>query len=343
MHTKVQQISSINPEFSIIQKAASILRSGGVVAFPTETVYGLGADALNPDAIQKVFKAKGRPADNPLIVHITSIDQLFQYGRDITPIAIKLAESFMPGPITLVVRHSEIVPRIVTAGLDTVALRMPNHTVPLSLVKALGHGIVGPSANRSGKPSPTTANHVLDDMDGKIEMILDAGETRIGIESTVLDTTSDIPIILRPGGITREQLESVIGQVRTSKEIDELRRSPGTRHRHYAPKAEVILIEPYNIKQFLITWDHFSQQGRQVRALIYSEELINCNNHQVFDLLPGTTEGYSHNIFAELRRLDQEGAEIILIESVLEQGLGVAVMDRLRRAAEAKEKKSQLS
>ncbi len=336
MQTILQQISGTEPDLSLIREAASILRNGGVVAFPTETVYGLGADALNPVAIQKIFEAKGRPSDNPLIVHIDSVERIFEYGKDISPIALQLAKTFMPGPITLVVRHSAIIPNIVTAGLDTVALRMPNHAVPLALVKALNLGIVGPSANRSGRPSPTTAYHVLDDMEGKIDMILDAGETRIGIESTVVDTTSDIPVILRPGGITREQLEAVIGEVRTSNDILELQRSPGTRHRHYAPHADVILIEPYNVQQFLMVWNYFHQEGKHVRALVYSEDVIHSNNHQSFDLLPNTTEGYSHNIFAELRRLDQEGAEVIIIESVEERGLGVAVMDRLRRAAEAK-------
>ncbi|MBI3195318.1 MAG: threonylcarbamoyl-AMP synthase [Ignavibacteriae bacterium] len=334
LNTRFIKISSATPEPIFIDDAAEVLLRGGLVAFPTETVYGLGADALNPEAVRKVFAAKGRPADNPLIVHIASIEQLFELGKDISPIAQTLAETFMPGPLTLVVKHSSIVPEIVTAGLDTIALRMPNHAVPLALIRALKRGIVGPSANLSGKPSPTTAQHVFDDLNGKIEMILDAGPTEIGVESTVLDTTTNPPTILRPGGISRERIEQAIGTVQTSKEIELLKRSPGTRHRHYAPKAKVVLIEHRNVAQLKHALHQFKHEGKKTSALVYSSELLELSNGSTFHKLPETIEGFSQQLFDKLRALDQLGSEIILIETVTETGLGVAVMDRLRRASE---------
>lgn len=334
--TRVLSFFSIYPEQSLIEEAAAVLRNGGIVAFPTETVYGLGADARNPDAVAKVFHAKGRPADNPLIVHIAATGQLYEFGTDISPVAKALAEAFMPGPLTLVVKHAPHVPPIVTAGLDTVALRMPNHAVPLALIKTLNSGIVGPSANISGKPSPTTAQHVLEDLNGKIDMILDAGPTQIGVESTVIDTTSTPPAILRPGGITQQQIESVIGHVRLSAEISELKRSPGTRHRHYAPRARVFVIEPGNVERLRTLWNDFSSQRKNIRTLIYSS-IMKENLTISFDTLPSNVEGYSRQLFSSLRKLDSEGAEIILIEAVEETGLGMAVMDRLRRSAEASE------
>ena len=335
MDTVIHRISSVFPENFIIEEAASVLRGGGVVAFPTETVYGLGADALNPDAIKKIFLAKGRPSDNPLIVHIASTAQMYELGRDISRFALSLSKAFMPGPLTLVVKRNPIIPEIVTAGLDTVALRMPDHPVPLALVTALKHGIVGPSANLSGKPSPTTAQHVIDDLNGTIEMVLDAGPTQIGVESTVVDTTGDLPVILRPGGITREQIEEIVGEVRTSAEIHELKRSPGTRHRHYAPRAKVLLIEPGNTQQFQQLWNESCLSGKKVRAIVYSAAMLTLADSRLFDVLPETVEGYTQQIFSSLRRLDDEGADIILIEAVNDTGLGAAVMDRLQRAAEA--------
>ncbi len=335
MHTVIHKLLPGEPDSSIIEAAAGILRNGGVVAFPTETVYGLGADALNPEAIKKVFIAKGRPADNPLIVHIAALEQVEELGKEVSSTAFLLCKTFMPGPLTIVIKHSNIVPSIVTAGLNTVALRMPNHPVPLALVKALGRGMVGPSANLSGKPSPTTAQHVFDDLDGAIEMILDAGPTHIGVESTVIDTTSEPPTILRPGGITREELERVIGPVRVSSEIHELRRSPGTRHRHYAPRGKVILIKPNDVEVFQRVWNDARNRWKKARALVYSPAMLALPDARLFDVLPSTIEGYSRQIFSALRRLDTEEASVIIIEGVEERGLGIAVMDRLRRAAEA--------
>ncbi len=334
METRSVQVSPFFPESSIIDSAAEILRHDGLVAFPTETVYGLGADATNSDAVKKVFEAKGRPADNPLIVHIASLEQLFELGKNISPVAQTLAETFMPGPLTLVVKHSSIVPEIVTAGLDTIALRMPNHEVPLALVRKLKRGIVGPSANRSGKPSPTNAQHVFDDLNGRIEMILDAGPTHIGVESTVVDTTSTPPTILRPGGISREQLEQRIGTVQTSKEIEQLKRSPGTRHRHYAPDVQVILVEPKNVLQFKTHWEKLSQEGKNIRAIVYSDELRALSNGASFLVLHSSIEGFSQRLFDSLRMFDHPEIDAIIVEAVPEVGLGVAVMDRLRRAAE---------
>lgn len=334
MRTIVAKISSAEPELEIITSAAEVLRSGGLVAFPTETVYGLGADAYNPGAVAKVFKAKGRPTDNPLIVHIASIEQLYELGKSISSTAERLAREFWPGPLTLVVRRHNIVPDIVTANLETVAVRMPNHAVPLALVKNLQKPIVGPSANLSGRPSPTLAQHVYDDLNGIIEMILDAGPTIIGVESTVVDTTTTPPTILRLGGLTIEQLSEVLGNIHTAKSIEALRRSPGTRHRHYAPQAKVILIPEGNTDEAIHLTNLYTMQGKKVGAIFHSIQRTEFSQNKFFCYLPSDIQTISRQIFNALRTLDSQGVDVILVETVSEKGLGAAVMDRLRRAAD---------
>lgn len=202
LNTEIIPVDAGFPDEEVIARAAGVLRRGGLVAFPTETVYGLGADAMNAEAVKKVFAAKGRPADNPLIVHVSTIAQFFELGSEISPVAKRLAETFWPGPLTLVVKRKSFVPDIITAGLETVAVRIPRHAVAVALAGKMQHGIVGPSANLSGKPSPTAAGHVYEDLKGRIDMILDAGPTAIGVESTVVDTTTTPPVVLRLGGLT---------------------------------------------------------------------------------------------------------------------------------------------
>ncbi len=330
-----------------IARAAAVIRAGGLVAFPTETVYGLGADALNEDAVRKVFLAKERPADDPLIVHIAHAQQLAQLARQIPQRAWDLAERFWPGPLTLVLPKTDRVPSVTTGGLDTVAVRMPSHPVAKRLIERSGVPIAAPSANRFGRPSPTTAQHVWEDLNGRIDLILDGGPTPIGVESTVLDMTQDPPMVLRPGGVTLEELRAVLGDVRilSSSASEEAKRSPGTRYRHYAPRAKVLLVEHGTVEAVLK-----GLAGKRVGVLLRSgphpalagtplpwvshgrgaggEGLIVIQ-------MPQSLKAYARRLFAVLRELDAQGVDVIIVEKLEERGLGRAIMDRLRRAAGA--------
>ena len=311
-----------------------MIRSGGLVCFPTETVYGLGADALSEKAVQRVFAAKGRPADNPLIVHIADPRQIFDLAdENLSFNAETLAKTFWPGPLTLVMRRTILVPDAVTAGLETVAIRMPDHRVALALINEIGSGIVGPSANLSGRPSPTLASDVAEDLRGRVEMILDAGPTAIGIESTVVDVTVDPPAILRLGALPKKDIEDAIGPVALGSGDDLLRRSPGTRHRHYAPDARVVLVEEANPEQMSRVLGELRQRGNEVGCIVHSPQLATVETGQFFCVLPGNTDMVARYLFRTLRELDRRGVDVILVEEVSEEGLGSAVMDRLRKAA----------
>src|SRR5436853_1829526 len=242
--TQVIQVNPDRPDAQAIAQAAAIIHEGGLVAFPTETVYGLGAAAMSEQAVRRIFAAKGRPADNPLIVHISNRAMLDLVAADVSDQAEALIDRYWPGPLTLVLKRKPEVAVSVSAGLPTVAVRMPNNPIALALIRAAATPIAAPSANRSGRPSPTSAAHVLADLAGRIEMILDGGATNIGIESTVLDMTGDVPMVLRPGWITEAQVAAVTGVVTHAAAPAELRRSPGTRYRHYSPRARVVLVEP---------------------------------------------------------------------------------------------------
>ena len=248
MKTEVIKIDQNNMDTEALERAAAIIRDGGLVAFPTETVYGLGADALSAEASKKIYAAKGRPSDNPLIVHVAEFSDMEKIAQEMPEEAKKLADAFWPGPLTMIVRKNDKVPYETTGGMDTVAVRMPNHPVALELIRRSGGYIAAPSANTSGKPSPTLAEHVAFDMDGRIPMILDGGPVGIGIESTIVDLTEDIPMILRPGYITPKMLEKVIGEVKMDPGIiasDSLQKpkAPGMKYKHYAPKADLILVD----------------------------------------------------------------------------------------------------
>lgn len=334
IETRVLTVSLHNPEPFHIEEAAKMIKAGGLVAFPTETVYGLGADALRAEAVEKVFEAKGRPADNPLIIHIAHEDHLFNLIDEMPAKGSKLAKAFWPGPLTLVVKRTFLVPDNVAAHLDTVAVRMPNHPVALALVKAVGGGIVGPSANLSGKPSPTTAQHVLEDLRGKVHLILDAGPTTIGVESTVVDVTVDPPLILRRGGLPVEAIEKVIGRLHVSNEIEMLRRSPGTRHRHYAPVARVVLVNEEDQQAYTEAMQTFRQEGKKVGAIVHSPKLSDLERSKYIRAVPNSHEVIARHLFAFLREMDELGVDVIIVEGVQEDGLGAAIMDRLRRAAE---------
>jgi L-threonylcarbamoyladenylate synthase len=331
--TRIIEFSDESRTAENIHDAVAVLRQGGLVAFPTETVYGLAADALNTAAVNKVFEAKGRPSDNPLIVHVAALGNAWQLASEISDKGLKLAEKFWPGPLTLVVKRKPAVPDIVTAGLDTVAIRVPNHPLTLELLKEFKGGLVGPSANTSGKPSPTSAQHVLDDLNGKIDLILDAGPTTIGLESTVIDVTVDPPVILRIGGLSREDIEKEIGATSVARSKDLLRRSPGTRHRHYAPNARVILIPQNDRKTFLKQLNQLNEAGKTVGAITYSKDLETIEGVKFHMTLGDSLELFARNIFRALRELDGKQVDCILVESVEEKGIGAAVMERLNRAA----------
>ena len=324
-------------------EAARLLRDGELVAFPTETVYGLGANAMDADAVRSIFAAKGRPADNPLIVHIHERGQL-EPLCEIPPRAEKLMEAFWPGPLTMLFPRKPAVPDVVTAGLPTVAIRMPSHPAAAALLKRCDLPIAAPSANRSGRPSPTTAAHVMEDMDGIIPLIVDGGSCEVGLESTVLDLCHGAPCILRPGGITREMLEGALGErvelagsILRPLQPGETALSPGMRYKHYAPKGTVTLVEGPEervVKKLREMVREAREEGKRACALCFSEHveaLADCDPH---DLGPRMDEReIAHRLFDVLRELDEEGMEAAFSEVVPPEGVGLAVMNRLGRAA----------
>ncbi len=318
------------PGPAAIAQAARLIRDGELVAFPTETVYGLGADALNPQAVARIFRAKGRPADNPIIVHIPSAQDLASLTPQVPALAGVLAARFWPGPLTLVVRRAPQVPYITTGGLETVAVRVPAHPVALALLRAAQRPIAAPSANRSGRPSPTCAEHVLEDLRGRVRLVLDAGPCAVGVESTVLDVTQDPPVLLRPGGVTAEALEAVVGQVGAPRESDRAAgRSPGARYRHYAPRAALLLAPPGEVEPLAV---RLLDEGRMVGIMARRPLQLRHPRARV-RIISGDLAQYARELFAALRELDAQGRQVIVAESVAEQGLGLAIMDRLRRAA----------
>ena len=317
-----------------IRIAARFILEGKLVAFPTETVYGLGADALNENAVRRIFEAKGRPADNPLIVHIAEFDDLKKLAREIPGEAKLLAERFWPGPLTMVLPKREEVPYVTTGGLDTVAVRMPAHPIALALIKA-STPIAAPSANISGKPSPTLAEHVIDDFYGRIECIIDGGETKIGVESTVIDLSSERPTLLRPGGLPLEEIEKVIGEVEIHPAVRgklvDVARSPGMKYRHYSPSAQVIVVEGKreNVRRKIAELvEEYRSKG--LRVGVMATEKYEADE---FFHLGKTEEEVARNLFRALRELDKRGVDVIIAEGIEERGLGFAVMNRLRKAA----------
>jgi L-threonylcarbamoyladenylate synthase len=330
------------PTDEAIQYAASLLKKGELVAFPTETVYGLGADALNEKAVLSIFAAKERPADNPLIVHVTERGDLLPLCHP-NEKALKLMDAFWPGPLTLLMEKTAAVPNVTTAGLDTVAIRMPSHPVARALLKACGCPVAAPSANRSGRPSPTKAMHVMEDMADRIPLILDGGPCDVGLESTVVDMTGEIPLVLRPGGVTPEMLAYVVGPVKTARSIlaplapGEDAPSPGMRHRHYAPKGMLTLVSgrPENVMGACKRlYDDSVRDGRPACILSLTEHQAAYGARYVQDI--GSMycpQEVAARLFDVLRSMDREGITDIFSEVVEANGLGLAIMNRLGRAA----------
>lgn len=315
-----------------LARAAEILRAGGLVAIPTETVYGLAVRADDADAVARLYVAKDRPADNPLIVHVADVDAVLSVAREVTPLARDLLARFAPGPLTLVLPARDDVPDAVTAGLDTVAVRIPDHPVALALLHLAGVPLAAPSANRSTRPSPTRVEHVLADLDGRIDAVVDGGPTRVGLESTVVDARGAVPIVLREGGVTHEML-GVTGVAETSTSAH---RSPGTRHRHYAPALPVHLAEPGTGPGVAVALAAELGGPVGVIAVRASGALEPLTATDVTVLaVPRDAAELGAEMFALLRAAESRGVAAVVVEAVAEEGIGRAVMDRLRRAADA--------
>ncbi|RPJ11417.1 MAG: threonylcarbamoyl-AMP synthase [Deltaproteobacteria bacterium] len=309
-----------------IRQAAEIIKEGGVVAFPTETVYGLGADALNPLAVARIFEIKNRPFFDPLIVHIADLDEMSRLAVEIPPNGERLVKRCWPGPLTIVVFKKEEVPDLVTAGLPTVAIRMPKHPMALRLIREAGCPIAAPSANPFGYVSPTTADHVREQLGNRVDLILDGGPCEVGVESTILSFSEERPRLLRPGGLTLEEIESVIGKVEMGPAQEEKPSSPGRLPKHYAPRTPIVIDEWKN--------DFEAYRDKEIGLLAFHEASVSFPFRHVEVLSSaGDLREAAANLFAAIRRLDALNLDLILAESVPETGLGRAIMDRLRRAS----------
>lgn len=322
--------------------AAEIIRGGGLVAFPTETVYGLGGDATSPDASRKIYEAKGRPSDNPLIVHIADFSQLRQIVAQVPPEAELLAKHFWPGPLTMILQKTQVIPYETTGGLDTVAIRMPSHPVALAFLRESGCMIAAPSANTSGRPSPTSASHVWEDLQGRIDAIIDGGDVEIGIESTIIDLTGETPTVLRPGYITMEMLRAVLGEVKldpgiVSEDKKIPPKAPGMRYRHYAPKAQLTLVEgeiPQVVDKINKLAEQAHNDGLQVGIIATEETKLSYKQGEVVSIGARDNEAeVAHHLYRVLRQFDELGVDVIYSESFDTAGVGQAVMNRLLKAA----------
>ncbi|WP_373242680.1 L-threonylcarbamoyladenylate synthase [Megamonas funiformis] len=338
METELIKINSIDDE--ALKRAGQCIKDGGLVAFPTETVYGLGGDGLNEVAAKNIYLAKGRPSDNPLILHINDQKMLGRIVSEVTSMAKKIMTAFCPGPITIILPKSNIVPKAVTGGLDTIAVRMPDNDIARALIKYADTPIAAPSANISGRPSPTTAQAVYKDLQSRIDMVLDGGACQFGVESTIVDCTEDVPIILRPGAITKEMLEEIFPVVKIDKAIvgaNVVPKAPGMKYKHYAPKVDMILIEGDNkkmsssIKEILHKYEN---EGKKV-GLLVSDEVANELNHQnTFSY--GSQENLAQiasKIYEGLRYFDDKDVDIILAQGTTDKGIGLAIMNRLHKAS----------
>lgn len=344
METIIKKINEEKLELGCLQDAAAILQRKGLVAFPTETVYGLGGDALDTEAAKKIYAAKGRPSDNPLIVHIADVDSLRDLAKEVPKQAYQLADKFWPGPLTMIMPKSSKVPYGTTGGLNTVAIRMPSNKIALQLIRESGVYIAAPSANISGRPSPTKAEHVIEDLSGKIDMIIDGGSVGIGLESTIVDLTGMVPTILRPGYITKEMLEEVVGTVEvdrtiTAKSIDpNLRpKAPGMKYKHYAPKADLTIVE--GTEQAVIDKinkyaSQKMEEGYRVGIIATDETFPRYKASCVMTIgSRNDDEQIARGLYAILRDFDEQHVDVIYSEGFADGNLGQAIMNRLLKAA----------
>lgn len=343
MLTRVLKTDKHNPSRRVLEEAAAVLKSGGLVAFPTETVYGLGADAFNKDAVLKIFRAKKRPPDNPVIVHISDMGMLGEVSTSVPRRVERLVEDLWPGPLTIIVPRSPRVPPAVSAGLDTVAVRMPAHNVALGLIKCLDSPIAAPSANLSGRPSPTNARDVYEDLNGVIEMIIDAGETFIGVESTVIHVTESKAVILRPGPIPIETLRNYLSDIEFHPSVltgsfHGTPASPGMKYRHYAPRAEMVVVEgAYDrvLEKIVETVREYLGSGLRVGCIVSEETARRLPEKALVEVLAprDRLDLVAKRLFSALRNLDRKNPDIIVAEGFPEEGIGMAIQNRLRKAA----------
>ena len=342
MNTRVVVTDPQNIDHKALREAGALIRNGGLVAFPTETVYGLGANGFDPGAVKRIFEAKGRPSDNPMILHISRAEELDRLVDGVPPTAEKLIERFWPGPLTLIFKKSPLVPGIVTAGLDTVAVRMPSHPIAMNMIYYAGVPVAAPSANISGKPSPTRADHVIRDLLGKVDMIIDGGDVTVGLESTVAEVTGDGVVVLRPGGITPEQIREVAGNVTVDPFLvpdSEMGapKAPGMKYTHYSPEAQVIIVEgvPGRVAARICQMaGDLEKQGRKV-GIMATEQTRGLYKGALVISVGDRERPYTiaANLFAVLREFDALGVDVILAEGVEQKGVGLAVMNRLLKAA----------
>ena len=341
MTTQLIKVRGLMENFDDFVRAGNLLKNGEVVAIPTETVYGLAASAFSPDAVGKIFKAKGRPQDNPLIVHISDFDDLAKITEEVPESAVKLAENFWPGPLTMILKKNEKIPLEVTAGLSTVAVRFPSHKYARAVIEAAGVPLAAPSANLSGKPSPTSAQHVMRDLAGKIPMIIDGGECEVGLESTVIDLTGEKPMLLRPGAVTLSELCRVLGDVlvnpKISEEVDDGEKvaSPGMKYKHYSPEAPVVIID--GEEDAFLRYVMANSEGKKAAVLCFDEEKALFSDTGINAVSYGSKNDPSslaHGLFSALRTLDEMSPDIIYArEPELSDGMEQAVVNRLGRAA----------
>ena len=338
MITKISKLDSKNIDENSIKKASDLIKNGELVAFPTETVYGLGADGLNENACKKIFEAKGRPSDNPLILHISNISMLYNLVENVDPKSKKLIDKCWPGPLTIIFKKSKIIPNIITAGLDTVAIRFPSNKIAQSLIEASNTPIAAPSANISGRPSPTRADDVYNDMNGKINLILDGGESDIGIESTVIDMSEDIPTILRPGFFTFEFIKEILSDVKLDDSLvdnSKIPKSPGQKYKHYAPKAKmVVYVGEKSAEAIKSEALELKEKGLKVGVLVFDQYIDDFKDY--FSINIGNKDDLSymsHVLFTSLRLMDMENVDIILAQGVEEINLGKSIMNRMKKSA----------
>ena len=337
METKIFKIRQDDPYDKDIKEAADIIRSGGLVAFPTETVYGLGADATDASAAKKIYRAKGRPSDNPLIIHVSDPSEATRYAFT-DELYFKLADAFMPGPLTVIMKKRDIIPDSVTGGLDTVAVRCPSHTIARELIKACDTAIAAPSANLSGSPSPTCGEHVISDLYGIIDCIIDGGECEIGLESTIVKIDEDKLVLLRPGAITADALRCVCETVEISSAVTQMLKenerplSPGMKYKHYAPSVPLVLLE--GDKDKVLTFLHNAQNAEKCAILCYHEEFEELRSERLIDIgAENDLSTQAHRLFAALRHADELDCDIIYAHLPTQTGMGLALYNRLIRAA----------
>lgn len=342
METKVAIITNIEKDIVFIEEAAKTIEKGGIVAFPTETVYGLGADALNEDAVKKIFIAKGRPQDNPLIVHVNSKD-ISELVKEVPPIAQELINKFWPGPLTIILEKKDIIPDVTSANLNTIGIRMPKSDIALKLIELSGRPIAAPSANISGRPSPTEVERCVEDLNGRVDYIIGGESSDIGVESTIVDCTVNPPLILRPGGVTLEMLREIDSNIEIDKALklkpsaDLKPKAPGMKYRHYAPKASLKIIRGKNEKTIEIIQkmlENYIEKNNKVAILTTDENINKFNKGEIISL--GSEKDLTQiakNLFEALRQCDDLGVQLILCQGFEEKGVGVAIMNRLNKAA----------